>query len=635
MIGYREIANRCEIKCILALCVLVLFVNNIIFAQSSSSKEKLKEIQESGLYIYGVGQSKSMKQAQELALANLASQISSTVSTNYEYLWKQDTHNDEIDFNSQVRSIINTYSRTSLKQALQIVVKEEPEAVVYRYIKISDLDKIFESRIKKVKDFARAAERYENESKIADALSYYYWALSLLRSCPNGDEITISFGLNNEQLLSTWIFQQIKEILNGVSVTAISNIKENDGTRTIEIRVDYKGAPVTNFNYTYDEGGKRSDVVHLQNGNGLVVIPENFNIARLDLRAEYICEEEANMDNELREVLENTEEVPLSMAKLQLKGYKELVERRENMISQVQMAINTDSKEEIKRFSTVKYLDEKESIEFLSIIEKVEKAIRTKKYSTVKDLFTADGYDMFTRLVNYGNAKVLQSPQVKFTKLGDEVTCRSIPMSFSFVGNYRKFIEDVIFRINSKGLITEVAFGLEKKAVDDIMDNGNKNYPIEARQILVNFMESYKTAYALERYEYLNKIFSNDAIIITGKVLKSAGFGELEPRKKEHVRYTRQTKSQYMRNLERCFNSNEFINIHFADTRFKKSTGKEIYGIQLKQDYYSSNYGDTGYLFLLLDLTKPQEPSVKVRAWQPDLDPTIPDGRLDISDFIL
>ena len=29
--------------------------------------------------------------------------------------------------------------------------------------------------------------------------------------------------------------------------------------------------------------------------------------------------------------------------------------------------------------------------------------------------------------------------------------------------------------------------------------------------------------------------------------------------------------------------------------------GESIYSIQIKQDYYSSNYGDSGYLFLLVD----------------------------------
>ena len=113
------------------------------------------------------------------------------------------------------------------------------------------------------------------------------------------------------------------------------------------------------------------------------------------------------------------------------------------------------------------------------------------------------------------------------------------------------------------------------------------------------------------------------------------GVGEPKPKLTQHVKYTRQTKSQYLKNLKRTMQSNEYINIHFADNHIFKSSGKELYGIQIKQDYFSSSYGDTGYLFLLLDMENVSQPLVKVRAWQPDLDPSIPDGRLNISDFIL
>lgn len=73
-----------------------------------------------------------------------------------------------------------------------------------------------------------------------------------------------------------------------------------------------------------------------------------------------------------------------------------------------------------------------------------------------------------------------------------------------------------------------------------------------------------------------------------------------------------------------CFQSNQFINIRFADNDVvKMGAGGETYGIQIKQDYYSSNYGDHGYLFLMVDFNDPDNPSIKVRTWQPDRNPNI------------
>ena len=77
-----------------------------------------------------------------------------------------------------------------------------------------------------------------------------------------------------------------------------------------------------------------------------------------------------------------------------------------------------------------------------------------------------------------------------------------------------------------------------------------------------------------------------------------------------------------MKKRERSFDSKEYSNIKFANldiSRMAKGEG-EIFCVQIKQDYYSSNYGDSGYLCLLLDLEDPQKPIIHVRAWQPKPD---------------
>lgn len=152
------------------------------------------------------------------------------------------------------------------------------------------------------------------------------------------------------------------------------------------------------------------------------------------------------------------------------------------------------------------------------------------------------------------------------------------------------------------------------------------------KNVLINFLEGYKTAYALKRYDYISSIFSDDALIITGSVLRHSVVGERRPMDRHVVKYTRQTKQEYMKKLQYIFKSNEFINIRFADNQIRKSgVGGEVYGIQIKQDYFSSSYGDTGYLFLMVDLNNPEEPLIHVRTWQPEKDPDF--GLIDLSYF--
>ena len=64
--------------------------------------------------------------------------------------------------------------------------------------------------------------------------------------------------------------------------------------------------------------------------------------------------------------------------------------------------------------------------------------------------------------------------------------------------------------------------------------------------------------------------------------------------------FVRKSKEEYMSQLEKCFKSNEYVNINFSDNDIQKAAyGGDTFGIQIRQDYYSEHYGDQGYLFLL------------------------------------
>jgi hypothetical protein len=98
------------------------------------------------------------------------------------------------------------------------------------------------------------------------------------------------------------------------------------------------------------------------------------------------------------------------------------------------------------------------------------------------------------------------------------------------------------------------------------------------------------------------------------------------------VQYNRFTKREYMQRLDHVFRSKDFVNIEFEDNTLRKSNANpNLFGIQIKQNYRSNNYGDQGYLFLLIDFSVRNEPSIHVRTWQPEKDP---DGRIyGLEDF--
>jgi hypothetical protein len=115
-------------------------------------------------------------------------------------------------------------------------------------------------------------------------------------------------------------------------------------------------------------------------------------------------------------------------------------------------------------------------------------------------------------------------------------------------------------------------------------------------------------------------------VIITGTVVHVCPSQTLERNQnsKAHdiIRYNRYTKDEYLKSLEGSFRTKEFINLRFDDCAIRQlPKGGELYAIQLSQEYYSSNYGDRGFLFLMVDINDPANPIIKVRTWQPERDP--------------
>lgn len=195
-------------------------------------------------------------------------------------------------------------------------------------------------------------------------------------------------------------------------------------------------------------------------------------------------------------------------------------------------------------------------------------------------------------------------------------------MRFSFKNNYKSFLENLVFVFDEDGKVCDLTFALEADSVQDILSKTKWDDP--AKMVLINFLESYKTAFALENLPYLESVFSEDALIITGKRIRQTSIENGIRLTGEAFEYNRMTKTQYMSHLRRSFASKEYINLKFSNISVLKTTrgpNPNFYGIQVRQDYFSSNYGDSGYLYLLVDISNAQRPMIHVRTWQPEPDP--------------
>ena len=111
-----------------------------LFIALAVKGQSIEEIQTSKDYIWGTGNAATLKKADNEALAALISQISTNVSSKFEQLTEGGMKDDQATVDETFKSVINTYSRATLNNTRRIVIQNEPEAVVMRYIKVSSMD---------------------------------------------------------------------------------------------------------------------------------------------------------------------------------------------------------------------------------------------------------------------------------------------------------------------------------------------------------------------------------------------------------------------------------------------------------------------------------------------------------------
>ena len=584
-------------------------------------------------YLVGMGIAENLEEARNAALSNLVSLISVNVQSRFNYIASQKTKDDDLTAEETVDMIVNSYASATLNNVAEYVEEGKDGYTVYRYMKKGEVQSMFRRRVEMARKWAQEADVREKEGKIGDAIQNYYWALALLRSCPDADLETIKID-GKESNFIQHLFLRVKDILAGVNIQATS-VEKSDDKQRVTLSFDYIGNPLVNFNYKFYDNKDLTEVYTAKNGVGELWLPSSYKLGKLKLQAEYECREEANIHPDLECVMRSTQPVPFKAAVYDVDARKCPVVDPSSYALQI-VSPNNNGGYESTSASSDSYKSSHPAGEaaFLATIKAVENALANRSHNEIRDHFTPEGWDMYTRLITYGYARLVKTPEISLLPDGDGMVCRSFPMTFSFKGNRRTFTEDVVFYLDKDAKIREVAFGLERDAVNDIMRRDD--WGLEARQVMIHFLETYKTAYALERIDYINSIFSSEALIITGSVVYSTGNKEMGIASKRQVKYTRQTKEEYIANLKKCFAANEYVNIRFADNIVRRShTNPNIYGIQIKQDYFSSSYGDTGYLFLMIDFANPDTPLIHVRTWQPDLDPNVKDGRIGMADFML
>ena len=182
--------------------------------------------------------------------------------------------------------------------------------------------------------------------------------------------------------------------------------------------------------------------------------------------------------------------------------------------------------------------------------------------------------------------------------------------------------QEIVIDYTVDGKIDNISIALEETKVRAILEEYATLEDFNRRQIIIAFLENFRTAYNLKDVEYIESVFSDQALIITGKVVKQVPTKDQALNSllgTEKIVYVTHTKKEYVTNLKLTFGRNKYIDVVFDDIDVVSHPKNEkLYGVTLRQKWGSSTYNDTGYLFLMVDFKDEDWPMIHVRTWQPD-----------------
>lgn len=581
-----------------------------------SHAQSIDEIKKNSNYIWGEGNGTTMSDAEGEALRQMSVQISVSVYNS--------SYDEESNDNSVQKAVLQSVSSAKFTNVQMRVLEEEPNAKVFCFMSRSEVKKMFEKRANHIVNMVDAGKTAESRMMIDEALRNYYWALVLAKTTPEPVEIEF----NDKKGEATSLLPiKIKSVLAMIN----ASVEEIQDDKNIILDFTYNGKPVSSLNFKYNDGQSIVGPIVARDGIGeasMASIPAD---GKLHLTYELRFRNEVDpTDSDIAGAF-NAGILP-------------------NINSSVAIAIKNNSKKKAaapmlasaemlaaqptndKRSIAMQNADNTDDLQ--QAVLAVEAAISSNNPKSAFNYFTPEGYTLFANLMAKNGKVTLvgKAQSHNFIIADGYIIGRATNIKRQF-RNGKAFMEKLVYRFNPESRkIESVAFALTQRAENDIM-NAAASWPEVSRWAILNFMEDYQTAFALKRIDYINSIFSDDALIITGTILKKLNNAErafdrsksLDLGGPKDIAYSQLSKTEYIDRLRKIFSTREYVHLQFEDNVTRMIDLPAInginkgaaFGIEIKQRYESTGYSDDGYLTMVFD-TRGKLPIIHVRLWQPD-----------------
>ena len=202
---------------------------------------------------------------------------------------------------------------------------------------------------------------------------------------------------------------------------------------------------------------------------------------------------------------------------------------------------------------------------------------------------------------------------------GSGYQIRNIPLLMKPTGE-REFNEDeyqeAVISFDNTGEVESFYLTISMNLYMKVISENRELTDLRRRQMILDYVERFRTSYNQKDINFLEQVFSEDALIITGRVIQQRhGDGMSSPK----IQYNKQSKQQYLTNLRRVFQNTKYLRVNFDEIEvMRHPVNPDFYGVTLHQGWTSNTYHDEGYVFLLWDFRNEDAPQIHVRTWQPD-----------------
>lgn len=176
--------------------------------------------------------------------------------------------------------------------------------------------------------------------------------------------------------------------------------------------------------------------------------------------------------------------------------------------------------------------------------------------------------------------------------------------------------QEAVINFDKRGNIVSFYMSISMNLYMNVVKQNVELTDLRRRQQILDYVERFRTAYNERNMPFLEQVFSDKALIITGRVITTKTH---EGGMSQDVIYNQQSKKQYLSKLSGVFKTVKYIKVVFDDIDvLKHPTNPNLYGVTLHQGYSTDRYHDEGYVFLLWDFSNENSPQIHVRTWQSD-----------------